>query len=141
MSSAGSVVDGKYKVTGLCSSAGGMGTVLFVSPLALPDTRLVLKYCNHTDDDTKNRFRREVRVMQSFNGSPYVAPVLDANLEHSPPYFVMPFFEHGDLMNQAAHLRQDLAVAEQYLNRMMTASSNYTARTSTIETSSPRISS
>ena len=119
MSSAGSVVDGKYKVTGLCSSAGGMGTVLFVSPLALPDTRLVLKYCNHTDDDTKNRFRREVRVMQSFNGSPYVAPVLDANLEHSPPYFVMPFFEHGDLMNQAAHLRQDLAVAEQYLNRMI----------------------
>lgn len=113
MSSAGSVVDGKYKVTGLCSSAGGMGTVLFVSPLALPDTRLVLKYCNHTDDDTKNRFRREVRVMQSFNGSPYVAPVLDANLEHSPPYFVMPFFEHGDLVNQAAHLRQDLAVAEQ----------------------------
>jgi hypothetical protein len=96
-----------------------MGTVLFVNSLAAPDTRLVLKYCNRSDDDTKNRFRREVRVMQSFNGSHYVAPVIDANLDHSPPYFIMPFFEHGDLTHHAAHLRQDLAVAEQYFNRMI----------------------
>jgi len=62
MFSAGSVIDSKYRVSGLCSAAGGMGTVLFVNSLAAPDTRLVLKYCNRSDDDTKNRFRREASM-------------------------------------------------------------------------------
>lgn len=119
MFNAGEIVDGKYRITGLCSSAGGMGTVLFVSPVTSPTTRLVLKYCNQTNDDIKNRFRREVRVMQHLNGNPYVAPIIDANLDHVPPYFIMPFFEHGDLTNQAGYLRQDLALAEIYFNRMI----------------------
>jgi len=80
----GNIVDNKYRITGLCSSTGGMGTVLFVSPVSSPTLLLVLKYCNQADDDTKNRFRREVRVMQSLNGNPYVAPVIDANLDHTP---------------------------------------------------------
>jgi serine/threonine protein kinase len=119
MFSIGSVIDGKYKIAGLCNSTGGMGTILFVNPIAAPATWVVLKYCNQLDDETRNRFRREVRVMQELNGNFYVAPIIDANLEHVPPYFVMPHFEHGDLMNQAAFIRTDLAVAETYFNRMI----------------------
>lgn len=119
MFAVGSIVDGKYRITGLCSSDGGMGTVLFVSPIAAPAERRVLKYCNYSDDEITNRFRREVRVMQQFSGNPYVVPILDANLEHSPPYFVMPYFEYGDLSHQAAHLRQNYEHAELYFNRMI----------------------
>lgn len=57
--------------------------------------------------------------MQDFRGNPYVVPILDANLAHIPPYFVMPYFEHGDLTNWAAHLRQDYSIAEAYFNRMI----------------------
>jgi len=119
MFNAGEIVDGKYRVTGLCSSAGGMGTVLFVCPAAAPDAKMVLKYCTHPDEDTRNRFRREVRVMQQFTGNAYVVPILDANLDHVPPYFVMPYFEHGDLTHQAPLLRQNYEIAEIYFNRMI----------------------
>ncbi len=56
----GSLVDRKYQVRGLCSNAGGMGTVLFVHHFQQPEVPLVLKYCKHTDEDTLRRFRREV---------------------------------------------------------------------------------
>lgn len=115
----GTVVDGLFQVDGLCSSAGGMGTILFVHALNAPTTNLVLKYCSHPDEEVKNRFRREVRVMQSFNGNPYVAPIAYANLNHSPPFFVMPYFEHGDLTRHIAALRQNPASAEFCFNRMI----------------------
>lgn len=114
----GAIIDGKYKVTGLCSDAGGMGTVLFVVDAAA-QTPLALKYCKLAHEDVLLRFRREVRVMQEFRGNPYVVPILDANLSHNPPYFVMPFFEHGDVERQAPLVRSDLSVAEQYFNRMI----------------------
>lgn len=119
MFNVGSVVDNKYTIAGLCNSTGGMGTILFVKAHCAPTTLLVLKYCNYSDDETKNRFRREVRVMQEFNGNFYVAPIIDANLEHVPPYFVMPYFEHGDLTKQVELIRKDLVVAESYFNRMI----------------------
>lgn len=115
----GEIVDGKYRITGLCSSAGGMGTVLFVCPVDSPASRMALKYCNEDDDDTTKRFQREVRIMQQFSGNLYVVPILDANLDHVPPYFVMPYFEHGDLTHQAEHLRQNYEVSEIYFNRMI----------------------
>lgn len=113
------VVDGLYHVDGICSSAGGMGTILFVHALNAPGTTLVMKYCSHPNEEVKNRFRREVRIMQSLNGNPYVAPIMYANLDHSPPFFVMPYFEHGDLTRHTTVLRQNLANAEFCLNRMI----------------------
>jgi serine/threonine protein kinase len=115
----GSIVDNKYLITGLCSDQGGMGTVLFVSPVTSPTTRLVLKYCKQPDDETKNRFRREVRVMQSFDGNPYVAPIIDANFDNILPYFVMPYFEDGDLTRHSTFLRQNLESAEICFNLMI----------------------
>lgn len=114
------VIDRKYLVRGLCSNASGMGTLLFVTEVGVknPPT-LVLKLCKLTDPEMLARFRREVRVMQQFKGNSYVMPILDANLDHEPPYFIMPYYENGDLMNSAPSLREDLALLETVFNRMI----------------------
>jgi len=119
MFSTGEVVDGKYIVRGVCSSSGGMGKVLFVSSVLSPNQNVVLKYCNLPDEDGRSRFRREVRVMQMFNGNSHIAPVIDANLDYDPPYFVMPHFEYGDLTNHYPALRENLENAEYCFNRMI----------------------
>ncbi|AVA33692.1 protein kinase domain-containing protein [Cupriavidus metallidurans] len=115
----GSVIDQKYFVRGLCSNAGGMGTVLFVHHVLQPDVLLVLKYCKHADDEMLRRFQREVRVMQEFSGNGAVAQIVDANLVHLPPYFVMPYFENGDVSKHTAFIRSRAEITEQYFMRMI----------------------
>ncbi|WP_423194615.1 protein kinase domain-containing protein [Cupriavidus sp. H18C2] len=115
----GSVVDQKYFVRGLCSNAGGMGTVLFVHHVHNPDNLLVLKYCKHVDDEMLRRFQREVRVMQEFSGNGAVAQIVDANLVHLPPYFVMPYFENGDVSRHAEFIRSRPDTTELYFMRMI----------------------
>jgi eukaryotic-like serine/threonine-protein kinase len=80
------VIDGRYVVQSKLGY-GGMGTVLKVGdPI---DKKLrALKYCNEIGEDRK-RFAREVRIMQHVTHK-HVVPVLAANLDHDPPYFVMP---------------------------------------------------
>lgn len=113
------IIGGKYQVRGLCSNTGGMGTLHFVTPLAAEGPTMVLKMCKLTDPEMLARFRREVRVMQQFAGNSFVVPILDANLDHDPPYFVMPFFEQGDLWRHADAVRADLALLEMVFNRMV----------------------
>ena len=96
-----------------------MGTLLFVTATGTTAPVLVLKLCKLTDPEMLARFRREVRVMQQFKGNIFVMQVLDANLEHEPPYFVMPYFEHGDLMGKAPEIRGDMAAIEAVFNRMI----------------------
>ena len=115
----GTVVDSRYIVTDLCSNAGGMGTLMHVKEVGGSHPTLVLKYCKLTSEESLSRFRREVRVMQQFIDNSYVMPVLFANLQHSPPYFVMPLYEHGDLIRHAPSLRNDLPTLEIYFNRMI----------------------
>ena len=100
-------VDQRFQVTGLCSDDGGMGTLLFVRDSHAPADAppCVLKYCKVVDPDEMARFRREVSTMQTFAGNPFVAQILYANLNHSPPFFVMPFFQDGDLLKHI-HLVQ-----------------------------------
>lgn len=113
------VIDGKFQVVGPCSNAGGMGTLLFVTPVGTAGPTLVLKLCKLVDEEMRARFRREVRLMQQFAGSSYVVPITDANLDHDPPYFVMPHYEHGDLMGKAERLRGNLEHVETVFNRMI----------------------
>lgn len=113
------VIDGKFQVVGPCSNAGGMGTLLFVTPVGTAGPPLVLKLCKLTDEEMRARFRREVRLMQQFAGSSYVVPITDANLDHDPPYFVMPHYEHGDLMGKAEQFRGNLEHVETVFNRMI----------------------
>ena len=116
----GDVVDNAFVVVGPCSDAGGMGTIVFVERRgAQGQGRMVLKFCKVVGEELRSRFRREVRVMQQFNGNSHVMPVLHANLEHDPPYFVMPFMEHGDLAGHAESLRAKPAHVEWACNRMI----------------------
>lgn len=104
------LIDGEYTVAGVCSKAGGMGTLLFVTPrtrtFAVP--KLVLKYCRESDPEHIRRFRRETRLLLDFTGNSKVAQILDHNLDHDPPYYVMPFYAEGDLTT----LHSSLAVDE-----------------------------
>lgn len=119
MFESGSVVDGRFTVLNMCSDAGGMGTLLFVTQFGTAAPVMVLKYCKLPELEARSRFRREVRVMQQFEGNSYVMPILNANLDHDPPYFVMPFYENGDLSARASAIRDDLAAAEVYFNHMI----------------------
>ncbi len=102
----GDIIDNKYLVEGLCSSAGGMGTILFVTPVKNPPPfKLVLKYCKDTDDERVKRFRREVRLLKSFKGNSKIVQVFDHGLDHEPPYFVMKYYADGDLKGQSPHLQ------------------------------------
>jgi hypothetical protein len=119
MQSDTALIDGKYVVKGQCSNAGGMGTLLYVTKAGTTSPVLVLKLCKLTDTEMLARFRREVRVMQQFAENSYVVPILDANLDHEPPYFVMPHYENGDLMSKAAQFRTNLDQVETVFTRMI----------------------
>ena len=104
----GDVIGGKYKVESVCSNSGGMGTLVFVEPVGFRTTRrLVLKYCKAEGEEARKRFVREVRLLSSLADTGRVAEIVDSGLEHDPPYFVMPFYEGGDLTTIAENLRRD----------------------------------
>jgi hypothetical protein len=90
----GPIVDGRYRIIGLCSDAGGMGAILHVEPIAARSNRplsnrpLVLKFCKVSEAELVARFRREIRLLSEFAGNPRVVEVVDKNLAHDPPYFV-----------------------------------------------------
>jgi eukaryotic-like serine/threonine-protein kinase len=115
----GTVIDGHYEVVGVCSNGGGMGTLFHIRDSRAPEIDKVLKACKLTDPEMLGRFRREVRVMQQFKGNGYVMPILDANLDHAPPYFVMPFCKEGDLMARAPEFRSDMQRVESVFVRMI----------------------
>ncbi len=114
------IVDGKYVVAGMCSDSGGMGTVLFVTNNAAPQEPIfVLKYCKLNSEEMLSRFRREVRLMEQFDGNRHVMRIIDSNLDYDPPYFVMPYFQSGDLTKIAETIRGDSSQQESIFNEMI----------------------
>ncbi|MFO0909340.1 MAG: serine/threonine-protein kinase [Isosphaeraceae bacterium] len=85
----GAVIDGKYRVVREIGS-GGMGAVVAVESV-VDGHQYALKWCRLGGVWIK-RFAREVRLMRRVR-HPHVVPVLDANLDATPPYFVMPLAE------------------------------------------------
>lgn len=81
------IIDETYAVVDVVGM-GGMGTVFKVTRIADGEV-LALKMCNAVDEERERRFTREVRAMQSVS-HPHVMKIQDSNLEHDPPYFVMP---------------------------------------------------
>jgi serine/threonine protein kinase len=117
---AGDIIDGKYEVKSLCSDAGGMGTVLFVRPLKQKlGFEIVLKYCKGDDEEHLKRFRREVRLLGTFKGNTRVVQIVDQDLDHDPPYFVMRHYPDGDLSTRAASLRGDYGAQESCFLQMI----------------------
>ena len=95
---AGDVIDNRYLVEGLCNDSGGMGVLLFVEDTqGMHAGRIVLKYCRETEDEQVKRFRREVRLLSEYKGNARVVQLLDFNVDHDPPFFVMRYYENGDL--------------------------------------------
>ena len=88
------VVDHNYLVKGVCNTSGGMGTLLFVERFDGQDEPfpIVLKYCREEGEEFLARFKREVRLLQEFQGNSKVVEIVDANLDHIPPYFVMRYY-------------------------------------------------
>src|SRR5579863_7160273 len=106
MFSVGDVIGNKYRVDGVCSTSGGMGTILFVTPLQTQHAfNVVLKYCKDTNEEPLKRFRREVRLLASFEGNSKVVQIVDQDLDHDPPYFVMKHYPDGDLSGLAEQLK------------------------------------
>ena len=116
----GDIIDRKYKVDGVCSNTGGMGTILFVTPLKDPPKfKVVLKHCKDPGDELLQRFRREVRLLASFKGNSKVVRLVDHNLDHDPPYFVMKFYPDGDLLRRAPVFANSLEDQEKTFLKMI----------------------
>jgi len=116
----GDIIDGKYRVDGICSDTGGMGRILFVTPLlGRLEFNVVLKYCRESDQEQIKRFRREVRLLASFKGNSKIVQIVDENLNHAPPYFVMKHYQQGDLGTLSATLKASLEVQEHYFMQMI----------------------
>lgn len=81
----GDTIDKKYKIVDLIGE-GGMGRVYKVE---CKKNFFALKICVDKDPDSITRFKREVRLMQTIEHE-NVIEIINANLEHEPPYFVMP---------------------------------------------------
>ncbi len=112
--------DQRFKVVDLCSNSGGMGLVLLVKDLTGEHTGiLALKYCRENNEEYLARFKREVRLISKFKGNEKVVQILHYNLDHSPPYFVMPFYEQGDLLNLHKGLFKDYIKQEKIINQMI----------------------
>jgi len=116
----GEIIDNKYRVDGLCSDSGGMGSILFVTPLGegLP-SKVVLKYCKDNSEEQIKRFRREVRILGSFHGNSKVVQIVDQNLDHNPPYFVMKYYQDGDLTGLSESLQSSYEVSEKCFLQMI----------------------
>lgn len=120
MFDAADVIDNKYIVDGVCSDSGGMGTVLFVTPIKSPPMfQVVLKYCKDTAEEQIKRFRREVRLLAAFKGNSKVARIVDHNIDHDPPYFVMKYYKDGDLFKRAAAIAKSLEAQEYIILQMI----------------------
>ncbi|MDR7273138.1 hypothetical protein J2X20_005823 [Pelomonas saccharophila] len=120
MIAVGQVVDDRFEVKGVCSAAGGMGAVLHVRDRQDPDgPRKVLKFCKDTSPEMLTRFRREVRLMYELRGNPHVMTIHHCNVDHSPPYFVMDFYERGDLFNITGEIQSNFEAQERVFMAML----------------------
>ncbi len=110
----GEIIDCRYIVQNICSNSGGMGTILFVEDMNQKyPFQIVLKYCKNTNPNAMNSFIRETRYMTDFTGNTKVAQIVENNLEHIPPYFVMKFYKQGDLSKVMSEIQTDIAFQEQ----------------------------
>lgn len=116
----GDIVDGKFRVDGVCSESGGMGIILHVTPVLKPlQHRVVLKYCRGNDEEQLRRFRREARLMASFEGNSKVAQIVEHNVDHDPPYYVMRYYTDGDVSRLAPTLQSSYEMQEQCFLQMI----------------------
>ena len=76
----GDLIDSRFILQGICSDSGGMGQILFVEDKTgeYKET-LALKYCREDDEEYVKRFKREVRLLESFSGNTKVVDIIFSN--------------------------------------------------------------
>lgn len=111
----------RYSIIDCLSDAGGMGCVMKALDINTNQEVAIKYFRDSIDDSLKERFRREVRLMQSMEGSPMVVTVIDANLDFDPPFFVMPIYRKGDLSAVSNELSNDYEAQRSLLNTMCDA--------------------
>ncbi|MDZ7856856.1 serine/threonine-protein kinase [Sphaerotilus sp.] len=125
----GEVVAGRYRIDGLCSDSGGMGQILFVTDTSGRSREpLVLKYCRQIGEEITARFRREVRILSEYRGNPKVAQLVDYDLDVEPPFFVMKYYEGGDLTRLHPNLNNNPTLQESVFLEMINCISELHAR-------------
>ena len=109
----GDTIDGRFKLTRLCSNDGGMGSIFFARDSDGEfDEPLILKYCKSEKASFLKRFKRETRLLNKLRSNSKVATVLALNAGHDPPYYVMKFYSDGDLSKQRAAIQADESMQE-----------------------------
>jgi len=130
----GSVIDDRYRVDNICGSHRGMSELFFVTDLKKQlNERIVLKICTQEDDEYIKRFRREIRILNDFQGNSRVVQVLDSNpdymLDTPAPYFVMKYYPKGDLTQLIPNLiNNNYQFQENIFNQMIFCLSELHAR-------------
>ena len=51
---------------------------------------VVIKFLKEKTEQQKPRFIREIRILQKHKFSGFIIPILDFDIQHEPPFFVMP---------------------------------------------------
>lgn len=97
-----------------------MGSIYLVRDITQPNSApCAMKVCLMDDEDGRSRFRREVRIMEEFRDNPKVASILNSNLNHDRPYFVMKYYPIGDLTTIIADIADDLEHQESLFLKMI----------------------
>lgn len=114
------IIDQRFEVVRVLSDSGGMGKVLLVKDRKgkLKGT-LALKYCKENSEEHVRRFRREVRLLESFDRNSKIVEVLASNIAHDPPYFVMKFYPEGDLTSYIGLIKNDTNKQELLFSQMV----------------------
>lgn len=113
----GDLIRDKYVVESIPSNQGGMGQIAFVKRMS-DGVKFALKYCDETDAELRKRFRREVRLLNKYDGSEFVVPIIEADLNGEPPMFVMALADK-DLSKWIPSLTNDFQRQEQVFLRMI----------------------
>jgi serine/threonine protein kinase len=115
----GDIIDSHYLVNGVCSDSGGMGVILFVEDTKEKLSNIVLKYCRDNNEEQVKRFRREVRLLATFKGNSKVVQIVDYNLDHDPPFFVMKYYPEGDLLSKCEAIKEKYDEQERIILQMI----------------------
>ncbi len=89
---------------------GGFGAVFLARDLFMR-SNVAIKLLRATSFDAGDRFRRELRLLQTQINNRHVVTVLDADLDADPPYIVLEFCEHGSLRSWVQQRRSWREVA------------------------------
>jgi serine/threonine protein kinase len=102
----GDIIDEQYEVVAILGDTGP-GGVLEVRDAE--QNSFALKYCRKTSEKSRKRFGREVEAMAGIHHR-HVVKILGQDLDHDPPYFVMPLAQ-GTLGDELEQLKSNETAA------------------------------